>query len=86
MVNILTAEGRCPICTYKIARQDKDSVKVVFMAIKSMRINTVDGSATGECPRCKNGVELPDVKVPNLKDNKTTKSNINANSILKTTT
>ena len=75
-VYILTSEGRCPVCSYKIARQDKDSVKILFMAIKSMRINTDDGTATGECPRCKNKVELPEIKVKDL-----IKGNINAKDI-----
>ncbi len=63
MVNNLTKDGKCPKCTYGIIRQDKDSIKVLFVAIKSMRINKIDGSTTIVCPRCKKIVDMPEIKI-----------------------
>lgn len=63
MAKHLTDEGRCPACSNIIIRVDNDHKAVVYLAIKSMRIRIADGSITGECPRCKNELALPAIKV-----------------------
>ena len=74
MVKRLTADGKCGVCGYKVSRQDKDHTEVILLIVKAMRISTLDGSVTGECPRCKSELRLPAIKVK-----KTEMSKVNAN-------
>lgn len=79
MAKHLTEDGKCPVCTYRVSRQDKDHTEVILLIVKAMRISTLDGSVTGECPRCKNILELPEIKVK-----KTEMSKVNATIFKKT--
>ena len=82
MAEHLTDTGQCPICNHTIIRRDNDRKGGIFVAIKSMRINRLDGSVTGECPLCRNEVELPEIKIEKTEMRKFdvnifTKKNIN---------
>lgn len=70
MAERITHEGKCPICNHNIARQDKDRKEGIFFAVKSMRASKIDGSVTGECPLCKNEIELPLIRVRKIKMSK----------------
>lgn len=79
MAKHLTKSGRCPICNNPIIRKDNNRPECMYMAIKSMRISNLDGNITGECPRCKIEVELPQIKVKKIEMSK-----VNANIFKKT--
>jgi len=60
----LTADGRCPTCTLKIAKPDAKDPQRMFYRVKSMTINQVNGAVICMCSHCKTELEMPAVKMP----------------------
>ncbi len=65
MAESITSEGKCPVCHHRIVKADKLAKSKTFYAVKSLKIDSVDGQVSASCSQCKTDLVMPVMRISN---------------------